>query len=717
MTAVPHKTLISLLAALAVVAALAGIAQATQPKSYWLVSSTGQVFAYGKAKTHGSEAHKRFVGRITGIKGTVNGAGYWIITTKKHYDFGNASHYKYRSGGLKKYTGKTHPKGLRGKIVGYAVATIPAAKNGGGGTHTTTTPTPTPPTVTCNKTAIDTASLDTATATDPFSQTLAAGGVSGGNWTWGIKSGALPSGLSLSTSGVISGTPTSDTGGTQSTFTVQATNSQCATNPATRSYTLTVAVQALNITTPALNAGIYGEAYDQTMTATGGQVGDDQWSASGLPTGLLISSVGEITGSPTAYGSFDVQITVADSTGDTPAVSTYYTLSIALPPLEITSPSSLSAGQDSVAYTSVTFSATGGTAMEFPPQDRSGMYVWSAIGLPTGMSMSVHGVLSGTPTESGTYSVQVTVADASNNVPPLTETYTLSVALAPLQFTTTTLTATQDESYTGNVIARGGQSPYSISFLSGSLPAGLHFNDGNIYGTATATPGDYQFTVGVSDSQSSPATAQETFNMWVAPSETTPDLSVTASANNSVWAGYLEQASSAFTAVSGTLTVPTVQSTPENDVSPWVGIDGYGDGTVIQAGVAALATSSGTASYAAWWETYPANSPQNEFEPSPGDSVNVTIWEISSGRWEITLNDTTSGQGFAVQASYSGSGDTTAEWIVENSADAPAVGYAATSSFTNMAASQAGSGMLDLSTTGATPGALTSSGFSISDYN
>jgi hypothetical protein len=59
----------------------------------------------------------------------------------------------------------------------------------------------------------------------------------------------------------------------------------------------------------------------------------------------------------------------------------------------------------------------------------------------------------------------------------------------------------------------------------------------------------------------------------------------------------------------------------------------------------------------------------------------------------------------------------TAEWIVENSADAPGVGYAATSSFTNMAASQAGSGMLDLSTTGATPGALTSSGFSISDYN
>jgi hypothetical protein len=377
------------------------------------------------------------------------------------------------------------------------------------------------------------------------------------------------------------------------------------------------------------------------MTATGGQVGDDQWSASGLPTGLAISSVGEITGSPTTYGSFDVQVAVADSTGDTPAVSTYYTLSVTLPALQITSPSSLSAGQDTVAYTAVTFTATGGTAMEFPPQDRSGMYVWSATGLPTGISMSVHGVLSGTPTESGTYNVQVTVADASNNVPPLIETFTLSVALAPLQFTTTTLTEIQGQSYSGNMVAEGGQSPYSISFLSGSLPAGLHFNDGNIYGTATASPGDYQFTVGVSDSQSSPATAQETFNMWVAPSETTPDLSISSSSSTSIWAGYLEQASSAFTSVYGTLTVPTVQSTPENEVSPWIGIDGYGTSDLIQAGITALATSSGTTSYEAWWETVGPNgsaqslAPQNEFANAAGDSINVNIWQISSGEWEL----------------------------------------------------------------------------------
>ena len=80
------------------------------------------------------------------------------------------------------------------------------------------------------------------------------------------------------------------------------------------------------------------------------------------------------------------------------------------------------------------------------------------------------------------------------------------------------------------------------------------------------------------------------------------------------------------------------------------------------------------------------------------------------------MNDKTNGQGFATSVSYSGPG-ATAEWIVETPDNAPAAGYAATSTFSNLQASQAGSGMLELSTPGATPGTLTGSGFSISDYN
>ena len=209
--------------------------------------------------------------------------------------------------------------------------------------------------------------------------------------------------------------------------------------------------------------------------------------------------------------------------------------------------------------------------------------------------------------------------------------------------------------------------------------------------------------------------------MEIAPSETGPDLTVNGSTLGTIWAGYLEQSSTAFTAAYGTLTVPPVTPNSSNSVSPWVGIDGYGTNSLIQAGVSAIA-GNGTASYDAWWETLgPSGSaqdlpPQDQFDASPGDTISIYIWQLSAGQWEITLNDTTSGQGFATTVTYSGA-DTTAEWIVETPSGSTATGYGATSTFSSLQTSQAGTGMLDLSTTGATPGALSSSGFSITDYN
>jgi hypothetical protein len=715
-----HKSLISLIAALAILVVLPGIAAASQSKNYWLLSSTGQVFAYGKAKTHGSEAGKHYSGRITGLKGTPNGGGYWIVTTKKHYGFGDANRYKYRAGGLKKYTGKLRPKHLRGKIIGYTVATIPTkSTKSGGGTKTTTTgttTTPKPPTVACTSTTIETSSLNGATATNQYSQTLTAGGISGGTWSWAVQSGSLPSGLTLSSSGVISGTPAASTAGTQSTFALIATNSQCLSSPATRSLTLAVGVPPMSITSQNLNSGEYGVTYsNQTLTATGGQLGDYQWTATGRPTGLSISTSGVISGTPQTTGNFNVQITVADSTGQTTAVSNYYTITVTFPPLQITT-ASLNSGQDTIAYTSQTLTATGGTAMEFPPNDRPSMYVWSATGLPTGMSLSTSGVLSGTPTESGTYDPQITVADAAGNVPSLTQTFTLDIALAPLTFTTTTLTAIQGQSYTGQVVAQGGQAPYTMYRLSGSLPSGMSFNNGTITVASSVPSGDYQFTIGISDSQSDPATGQETFNMWVAPSEASPDLSVTSTqALNTNWSGYIEQSSTAFTSASGTFTVPTIPATSGDFASVWLGFDGWnGSTTVLQAGITATTGSGGVRLYQAWWETAP-NPPQNQFNVSPGDSLSVNIWQTGTSQWEVTLNDTSSGQGFAAQVSYSGPAST-AEWIVEGESGDPALFYDGTVDFTNLAASQPGAGMLDIEMDGSfgtsTPSALSISGFS-----
>jgi pseudomonalisin len=75
------------------------------------------------------------------------------------------------------------------------------------------------------------------------------------------------------------------------------------------------------------------------------------------------------------------------------------------PPVVITSSSSLKSGPTGTAYT-VTLTASGGT----PP------YQWavtSGSSLPPGLSLSSSGVLSGTPTTSGSYSFSVTVTDST----------------------------------------------------------------------------------------------------------------------------------------------------------------------------------------------------------------------------------------------------------------------------------------------------------------
>ena len=114
--------------------------------------------------------------------------------------------------------------------------------------------------------AVTTSSLPAGLATTPYSQTLAASG-GAAPYTWSVASGSLPTGLSLSTAGSISGTPTS--AGTFA-FVVKVLDT---TTPAAQSATQALGLAigpALTITTPSLAAGMVGQSYSQTVAATGG---------------------------------------------------------------------------------------------------------------------------------------------------------------------------------------------------------------------------------------------------------------------------------------------------------------------------------------------------------------------------------------------------------------------------------------------------------------
>src|SRR5699024_4289500 len=106
--------------------------------------------------------------------------------------------------------------------------------------------------------------LATGTVGIPYSQTL---GTSGGTtpYSFAITSGALPAGLSLSSVGFLSGTPTA--GGTFN-FTVTAMDTYGSSG--SRAYSLTVSAPTISIAPATLLSPIVGKAYSQTLATSGG---------------------------------------------------------------------------------------------------------------------------------------------------------------------------------------------------------------------------------------------------------------------------------------------------------------------------------------------------------------------------------------------------------------------------------------------------------------
>ncbi|MGB6872797.1 MAG: putative Ig domain-containing protein [Dehalococcoidia bacterium] len=340
---------------------------------------------------------------------------------------------------------------------------------------------------------ITTTSLPEAKVGDVYSATLTA---TGGQppYTWGAT--GLPAGLTCSTAGVISGTPTAS-----GDFTVTVTVTDSAGPPDTDSKGLALKVYpALEITTTALPSGTPGEPYSATLAATGGKP-PLTWGATGLPAGLSCSTAGVISGTTTATGDFSVTVTVTDSFS-TPNTDEEV-LSLRISYFEI-STTSLPEAKVGDSYT-VTLEASGGT----PP------YTWGATGLPAGLTCSTAGVISGTPTASGDFTVAVTVTDSAT--PPDSESKDLALKVYPaLEIITTSLPeAKVGDVYSATLTATGGKPGYTWGATG--LPAGLTCSTaGVISGTPTAS-GDFSVTVTVTDSFSTPNTDSKILALKVYP--------------------------------------------------------------------------------------------------------------------------------------------------------------------------------------------------------
>jgi len=146
-----------------------------------------------------------------------------------------------------------------------------------------------------------------------YDQDLAASG-GDGDYSWTITSGFLPSGLSFSGDGTISGTPDTEDQTTQ--FTVEVTSGDDQT--ATRPLALSVVPQGLAVKNPALPPGAVGGPYDVVLEPTGGDGASYAWSlvSGSLPSGLSFEGTGRIHGTPTAVSSNAITVEVS-SGGET----------------------------------------------------------------------------------------------------------------------------------------------------------------------------------------------------------------------------------------------------------------------------------------------------------------------------------------------------------------------------------------------------------------
>jgi len=158
---------------------------------------------------------------------------------------------------------------------------------------------------------VSTLSVPSAIVHSKYSANLSATGGAGA-YTWSpYPSGeALPPGLQLTSTGTLTGTPT--TAGTYP-FGVQVRDS--ANHEATKSYSMTVTTP-LVVSTLSVPSAIVRSKYSANLTATGG-TGAYTWSpypsGEALPPGLQLTSIGTLTGTPTTAGTYPFGVQVIDS--------------------------------------------------------------------------------------------------------------------------------------------------------------------------------------------------------------------------------------------------------------------------------------------------------------------------------------------------------------------------------------------------------------------
>ncbi len=387
-----------------------------------------------------------------------------------------------------------------------------------------------------------------------YSQTITGTGGTA-PYTFSLTSGSLPAGLTLTSTGVLSGTPT-HVG--SSTFTIRGTD----VNGCYAELEFTIGVIAappppptcppILLSPSTLPGGTVGVAYNQTILGSGGTAPYVFGVVSGtLPAGLTLSAAGVLSGTPASSASSTFTIRGTDANGCFKELS-YTILVVAAPPPPqdcppITlAPPALPNGSLGVPY-SQTFIGGGGT----------GPYTFGLVSgaLPAGLTLSSDGVLSGTPiqasspvrksrnpTRSSTFTIRVTDSNgcfaersytifiaAAPPAPPDCPAITLSPPVLP----TAVVRVTYNQQISGN----GGTGPYTFVVVSGALPEGMTLTSAGLLSGKPLNVGTSKVTIRGTDTNGCFAEIVLTIVAGAAV-PTLPEVFVILLALGLAWVGY-----------------------------------------------------------------------------------------------------------------------------------------------------------------------------------
>jgi large repetitive protein len=558
--------------------------------------------------------------------------------------------------------------------------------------------------------------------------------------TWSLTPGwAYPPGLSVSAGGLFSGTPI-----TAGSYTFQLTATDATGLPVNYNFTLQISNITINGSSN-LPVAVVGVPYSFSFSAMGG-VGMLSWSATGLPSGLSLSTSGVLSGTPNFTGNANVLITVTDGTisftkryvifgrdtnpteldisigaaalaDTTVGKSTSYTLPAdgGLPPYtwSVASGSALPPGMNLISGASLPPNVTPGSTQLVGVPTVAGAYTFNltatdsigarvtrtftlrvspvnvfsgnlrnatagvfyseqltAVGgtppytfsmspvsltqdmLPPGITLSAGGLLSGTTSNTGNYGFKLTAVDSLGN--RYSTTYSFAVTNASgLEITSVNPVDTAVGIGYGSVLSTNGTSTYTWSVVAGSLPPGLSLQPGSNFGTTgtvlvgqSTTPGVYVYTLRATDNSSSGNSADHQFTMRISP------MQVVAPKEHS--SGYNARAAGAVGSPYGPFTFEIAGGVPpysftESPFTPLpqgiaLSAAGVLSGTPTQGGsfsVAPIVTDSAGNTYnvpSTSWTITPAGTPPPLIASSQGFDTGMIGVPMASYLFELNRN-------------------------------------------------------------------------------